>query len=61
MQADAVELVPFAPRHLEGALSRRAGWPHRLENWALVLSRCTGRDAGPTWQHTNRDIGAVQC
>jgi hypothetical protein len=34
MQADAIELVPFASHHLEGALalSRQAGWPHRLEN-----------------------------
>jgi GNAT superfamily N-acetyltransferase len=30
---------PFAPGHLDGALglSRAAGWPHRREDWALVL------------------------
>jgi hypothetical protein len=61
MQADAIELVPFAPHHLEGALARQAGWPHHREDWAPVLSRRTGRDAGPIWQHTNRDIGPVQC
>jgi hypothetical protein len=62
MQADAIELVPFAPHHQEGALARQAGWPHHLEDWApVLLSRRAGRDAGPPRQHTNRDIGAVQC
>jgi hypothetical protein len=50
MQADAIELVPFAPHHQEGALalSRQVGWPPHLKDWAPVLSRRTGRDAGPT-------------
>ena len=36
--------VPFAPDHLPGALhlSRAAGWPHRAEDWALVLSLSQG-------------------
>jgi hypothetical protein len=53
MQADAIELVPFAPHHLEGAmaLSRQAGWPHHLKDWAPVLSPRSGGDTGPTRQH----------
>jgi predicted N-acetyltransferase YhbS len=44
MQASQIELVEFSPAHLEGAvaLSRQAGWPHRLEDWAMVLSLSTG-------------------
>jgi GNAT superfamily N-acetyltransferase len=44
MQAGQIELVEFSPDHLEGAvtLSRQAGWPHRLEDWAMVLSLSTG-------------------
>lgn len=44
MHADTIEIVPFAPSHLEGAqaLSRQAGWPHRIEDWALVLSLSVG-------------------
>jgi GNAT superfamily N-acetyltransferase len=47
MQAGEIELAPFAPHHLEGALalSRQAGWPHRLEDWKLVLSLSIGRVA----------------
>jgi GNAT superfamily N-acetyltransferase len=34
-----VVLVPFARRHLEGAivLSQEMSWPYRLEDWALAL------------------------
>ena len=44
MQASQIELVEFSPDHLEGAvtLSRQAGWPHRLEDWAMVLSLSSG-------------------
>lgn len=44
MQVSQIELVEFSPNHLEGAvaLSRQAGWPHRLEDWAMVLSLSTG-------------------
>lgn len=36
--------LPFGPDHLPGALrlSRAAGWPHRAEDWALVLSLSQG-------------------
>jgi predicted N-acetyltransferase YhbS len=44
MQASAIELAPFTPDHLDGAvmLSRQAGWPHRRQDWAMVLSLSTG-------------------
>lgn len=44
MQAALIELVKFTPDHLDGALvlSRQAGWPHRREDWAMVLSLSTG-------------------
>lgn len=44
MQASQIELVPFSPEHLDGALalSRQAGWPHSREDWAMVLSLSTG-------------------
>ncbi|MFD2238012.1 GNAT family N-acetyltransferase [Aureimonas populi] len=37
---DAIELCDFTPAHLAGAvaLSRAEGWPHRAEDWDLVLS-----------------------
>ena len=40
MTSDVIELVEFAEAHLDGALalSIEAGWPHRREDWALVLS-----------------------
>ena len=39
-----IAIVPFAEEHLEGALalSRQVGWPHRLEDWALVLAVSRG-------------------
>lgn len=43
MQTSQIDLVAFGLEHLEDAvaLSRQAGWPHRLEDWqmALALSR----------------------
>lgn len=40
----AVELFPFDPAHLPGALalSQSVGWPHRVEDWALTLSVSQG-------------------
>ncbi|WP_051660843.1 GNAT family N-acetyltransferase [Bosea sp. 117] len=40
----AAHFVPFTGRHLEDALrlSREAGWPHRLEDWALVAAVSKG-------------------
>ncbi|QPC41536.1 GNAT family N-acetyltransferase [Kaustia mangrovi] len=37
-------IVPFAETHLPGALalSQAVGWPHRLEDWALMLSVSEG-------------------
>ena len=39
-----IAIVPFAEEHLEGALalSRQVGWPHRPEDWALVLAVSQG-------------------
>lgn len=44
MPLKAVELVSFSPEHLEDALrlSRQAGWPHRLDDWRMVLSLSRG-------------------
>ena len=37
-------LDPLTPAHLDGAvaLSRAEGWPHRLEDWALILGLSRG-------------------
>lgn len=37
-------ILPFAEAHLPGAwaLSRQAGWPHRIEDWALNLTVSKG-------------------
>ncbi|SMF31012.1 Acetyltransferase (GNAT) domain-containing protein [Tistlia consotensis] len=39
MQIDTLTFTDFGPRHIEDALrlSRAAGWPHRAEDWALIL------------------------
>lgn len=44
MQTSQIEFVQLAPEHLDGALalSRQANWPHRLEDWAMLLSLSTG-------------------
>jgi predicted N-acetyltransferase YhbS len=44
MLTTSIELVDFTPEHLEGAmlLSRQAGWPHRREDWAMVLALSAG-------------------
>ncbi|TNC67215.1 GNAT family N-acetyltransferase [Rubellimicrobium roseum] len=44
MQAEAPRLVRMGPEHLDGAmaLSLAEGWPHRLEDWALILSQSEG-------------------
>ncbi|MCU0819225.1 MAG: GNAT family N-acetyltransferase [Beijerinckiaceae bacterium] len=41
---DTLTLSPFGKAHLEGAvrLSRAVSWPHRLEDWALLLSLSKG-------------------
>ncbi|HVW58094.1 MAG TPA: GNAT family N-acetyltransferase [Rhizobiaceae bacterium] len=41
---DDLTLCPFEASHLEGAvaLSRQASWPHRREDWALVLKISRG-------------------
>lgn len=42
--AQTISLVPFVETHLPGAmrLSQEAGWPHRVEDWALNLSVSDG-------------------
>lgn len=44
MQATEIELIDFQDEHLDAAvaLSRAEGWPHRREDWALVLSLSRG-------------------
>jgi predicted N-acetyltransferase YhbS len=44
MHATQIELVEFTSDHLDGALalSRQAKWPHRREDWAMVLGLSTG-------------------
>ncbi|UPG74733.1 GNAT family N-acetyltransferase (plasmid) [Roseomonas gilardii subsp. gilardii] len=44
MTPDAIELTDFGEAHLDGALalSREARWPHRREDWAMVLSLSQG-------------------
>jgi predicted N-acetyltransferase YhbS len=40
MLTTSIELVDFTREHLDGALllSRQAGWPHRREDWAMMLT-----------------------
>jgi GNAT superfamily N-acetyltransferase len=57
--ATGFALVPFRPEHLPEAqlLSAAAGWPHRVEDWALTLSVSQGvvaLDAG-------RVVGTALC
>ncbi|TGQ31026.1 MULTISPECIES: GNAT family N-acetyltransferase [unclassified Mesorhizobium] len=44
MHTTEITLVDFAPEHLDGAvaLSSQAGWPHRREDWAMMLALSTG-------------------
>ncbi|MGQ2948543.1 MAG: GNAT family N-acetyltransferase [Agrobacterium sp.] len=44
MQASLIAIQNFEPEHLDAAveLSRQAGWPHRREDWALVLALSKG-------------------
>ncbi|RIY02618.1 N-acetyltransferase [Aureimonas flava] len=44
MRAGEITLEAMGEGHLDGALrlSREAGWPHRREDWALVLSVSDG-------------------
>lgn len=44
MRTSQIDLVAFGPEYLEGAvaLSRQAGWPHRLEDWQMVLAVSSG-------------------
>ncbi|MDQ0458012.1 GNAT family N-acetyltransferase [Rhizobium paknamense] len=44
MQTLQTDIMPMASDHLPGALhlSQQAGWPHRLEDWALTLSLSRG-------------------
>ena len=44
MDQDTIDLVACDESHLDGALhlSREAGWPHRREDWAMLLSLSRG-------------------
>lgn len=44
MQATAIDLRPLDQSHLQSALalSRQAGWPHRLEEWQMLLELSHG-------------------
>lgn len=44
MDQETIDLVAFDERHLDGAvqLSREAGWPHRREDWAMLLALSHG-------------------
>jgi hypothetical protein len=44
MLMTSIELVDFTPEHLEGAmlLSSQARWPHRREDWAMMLALSAG-------------------
>lgn len=44
MQIVDAALASFEQKHLDGAvrLSRQAGWPHRLEDWQMVLALSEG-------------------
>ncbi|CAN7541610.1 GNAT family N-acetyltransferase [Rhizobium sp. LjRoot254] len=44
MQMTQLDIVPFGTQHIEGAhaLSRQAGWPHRLADWEMALALSTG-------------------
>ena len=44
MHTVTIALREFAPEHLDAALalSCAAGWPHRREDWAFILSLSTG-------------------
>lgn len=44
MNQDTIDLAAFDESHLDGAhsLSREANWPHRREDWAMVLSLSRG-------------------
>jgi GNAT superfamily N-acetyltransferase len=44
MTTSQIDLIAFTPEHLDGALrlSRGASWPHRREDWEMVLSLSAG-------------------
>lgn len=44
MDQETIDLVAFDESHLDGALqlSREAGWPHRREDWAMLLALSHG-------------------
>ena len=46
MRTGAIDLVAFGPQHIEEAitLSRQAKWPHRSEDWHLVLELSAGAE-----------------
>ncbi|MDF0699776.1 GNAT family N-acetyltransferase [Rhizobium sp. MC63] len=57
MQTRQIEIAAFRPDHLDAALalSRQAGWPHRVEEWQMALSLSEGMVA----IEDNRVVGTV--
>lgn len=57
--SSTIEIVPFTKAHLPGAqaLSLAAGWPHRIEDWALNLSVSKGVAA----LEKGRVVGTALC
>jgi predicted N-acetyltransferase YhbS len=44
MRTDEIDLVMFGPEHIDGAvsLSQQAQWPHRREDWQMMLALSDG-------------------
>jgi|SRR5579859_6923353 len=55
---DDITLTAFGPEHLEGAvaLSRQVKWPHRPEDWRMMLQLSAGTVAV---DHAGRVLGTV--
>ena len=57
MDQEAIDLVAFDESHLDEAvlLSREAGWPHRREDWAMLLALSEGFVA----THGGKVVGTI--
>ncbi|GGF47965.1 N-acetyltransferase [Aliidongia dinghuensis] len=56
--SDNIALIAFGPEHIDGAvaLSRQAKWPHRPEDWRMVLELSSGTVAVT---HQGRVVGTI--
>ena len=67
MDQETIDLVAFDESHLDGAvlLSREAGWPHRREDWAMLLTlgqgfvALQGDTVVGTSAHTNASLSTL--